>query len=200
MKSVLFVAAIFSLAAAPAANAGGTVVDLGQVEILPQEIGRFQVLAACAPGAHGGPPSTCRELAGAAPTLVFRVRDQPTGVDDADREALRASATPMTAVLGAPITKAEALAKLGGEICGRRILETDSIDQYGGAWVFTPYMYQENGRWVHRWTVTPKFAGYRVSTEGGRRRITILATTDDVQKERGPVRGLIDRFFPGNPF
>lgn len=202
MKSVMLVshALVLCAAAAVAAPAAETVVDMEQVAILPQEAARFQIRVACAPGPRGGPPSACRALQAAAPTLAFRLSAQPTALDDADREALRSSATPMTAVLGAPITQAEALALAGGEICGRRIVETDAADQYGGAWRLIPYMYQADGRWVHRWTVAPRFAGYRIAVVDGRPRVAVIATREELERRRAPLRDLLDRLFSRGPF
>jgi hypothetical protein len=106
----------------------------------------------------------------------------------------------MTAVLGAPITKAEALAQLGGEICGRRIFETDAVDQYGGAWALAPYMYQVDGHWVHRWTVTPKFAGYETSVVDGRPQVVVIQTREELERQRGAMWNLLDKFFSKSPF
>lgn len=200
-SGLLFVAAVaLCVPAAHSASSRGPVLNLEDVSILPQEVGRFEVRAACAPGAQGGLPSACRALQAAAPTLLFRLRDQPTGLDDADREALRTSPTPMTAVLGAPITKAEALALLGGEICGRRIFETDATDQYGDVWALTPYMYQADGRWVHRWTVTPKFAGYAVSAANGRQQVSVIQTRAELERQRGSMWDFLDRYFSKSLF
>jgi hypothetical protein len=196
MKSLIVLAA----ATLAVSVARADILDLAQVQmqILPHEIGRFQVRAECAP--EGGASSACRALADAAPTLTFRLRNQPTGLDDGDRAALRVSPIPMTAVLGAPITRAAAAALLGGEICGRRIFETDATDQFGGVWALTPIMHQTGGVWIHRWTVTPEFAGYRISVVGWRRKVEVVQTREQLEKDRGPGPGLLERFFSKSLF
>jgi hypothetical protein len=202
MKSVLiFAAAALALAAsfAQAAPSRGSVVDLSEVELVPREIGRFQIRPACAPG--GGPPSVCRALASAAPTLTFRLRAQPTGLDAGDWEALRVSSTPMTDVLGTPTIKPEGLNAVLWQICGRRIFETDAVDQYGGAWTLTPYMYQQaDGRWNHLWTVAPNFAGYVVAAVDGRPSVAVVRTREELERRKGWMQELLDKYFSGNPF
>jgi|GEM_PF-2427005 len=201
MKSGLWsVAAALAFAAAhvQAAPSRGGVVDLSAVELVPHEVGRFQIRPECAPGR--GASADCRGLEAAAPILAFRLRAQPTGLDADDWAALKTSSTPMSAVLGSPTSKAEALALFGSEICGRRIFETDAVDQYGGAWTLTPYMVQIAGRWHHLWTVTPNFAGYATTSVDGRENFAPVRTREELEKRKGWIKDLLDKYFSRSPF
>ena len=104
------------------------VVDLRRVELLPHEIGRFQIRLECSPAAQSASPNLCRQIQALAVTASFRPLDKPTGIKGDYQSDMQFSAAPITKIIGDGISLKQSLGTPSWEVCSIRIVETEGHD------------------------------------------------------------------------
>ncbi|MEQ1918220.1 MAG: hypothetical protein ABL955_03400 [Elusimicrobiota bacterium] len=160
-------------------------LDVKSLNVIPSDIGGLKASVACV---DGDSSEGCRRLAAVRPVLTFEL------VDPSEAKSLKNPERPLRELIGeAESTKVEAAE--GGEICMRKRVASEALDQYGGRWKVAPFMSPVAGtdRWRHRWAVKPLFAGYKSEAKG----VSVIWTTAELRRlGQGSIldafRGLFD--------
>jgi hypothetical protein len=179
-KRIRYSIAFVCLLASTSVEAAGVVV-LADLDLIANEIRPYEVTLVCTEAAARSEMSkSCEQLRALGILLRFESLNNPKAT-----KVLSRPNYPLMEYLGEVMSTRQSKSVLPADICGRQIIVPSAVDQFGGQWIMTPYMFPIPGThdYSHHWTVAPKFSGYSVDSG----KITVLLTGEDVQTARYPA-------------